>query len=385
MANTSWRALAFATRYDFTLFSNFTFLLNDAENGDGIVQNDGRVILGVLGDWSREVKFAGLPARYTIGAGTRSDRIDIHLGRQAARRRLGDIVYADVAQDHGYVWADQEIDVADAVSLRLGVRVDAFRFAVSDGARHVVSRARAGPKLGLSWRAARGTSLFANFGTGFHSNDARAVVTATSGEEVLPRALGGELGARHAWQRGTVGLAAWWLDLESELVYVGDEGTTEPGGATRRVGLDVDARVRIAPRLWADLDVSLAQGRFRDLPHGQDRIPLAPHITSSGGLTLRDLGALTAGLRYRAVGARPADETNTVRARGHALLETFATWRFGRLEATLTAENLLDADWNEAQFATTSRLQGEQMPVTELHFTPGTPRMVQLGLTYRLR
>ena len=384
-AGTGWHARAFATRYDFTLFSNFTFLLNDEENGDGIVQNDDRVILGVLGDWSRKTTFAGLPARYTIGAGARSDRISIDLGRQAARRRLGDIVHADIAQDHGYVWADQDIDVADAVSVRMGVRVDAFRFDVSDRTSQVVSRARVGPKLGLSWRAARATSLFANVGSGFHSNDARAVVTAAAGEEVLPRALGGELGVRHIWQGGTIGLAAWWLDLESELVYVGDEGTTEPSGATRRMGVDADARLRITSWLWADMDVSLARGRFRDVPLDRNRIPLAPRVTSSGGLTLRDVGALTAGVRYRAVGNRPADETNAIRARGHALLETFATWRFGRLEATVTAENLLDADWNEAQFATTSRLQGERMPVTELHFTPGTPRIIQLGLTYRLR
>jgi len=39
--------------------------------------------------------------------------------------------------------------------------------------------------------------------------------------------------------------------------------------------------------------------------------------------------------------------------------------------------------WNEAQFATTSRLRNERIPLTDLNFTPGTPRTIQVGLDYR--
>jgi hypothetical protein len=234
------------------------------------------------------------------------------------------------------------------------------------------------------WRAAAGTSLFANAGTSFHSNDARVVVSSQD-EDVLPRALGSELGVRHTWSGGTLGLAAWLLDLESELVYVGDEGTTEISGATRRVGIDADARLRVRPWLWADVDVNIARGRFRDLPSGEDRIPLAPNLTSAGGLTVRDLGDWTAGVRYRLVGERAADEINSVRARGHTLIELFGTWKLGRLEASAVIDNLFDVEWNEAQFATTSRLRNEPAAVNELHFTPGSPRSLQLGVAYRLR
>jgi hypothetical protein len=41
---------------------------------------------------------------------------------------------------------------------------------------------------------------------------------------------------------------------------------------------------------------------------------------------------------------------------------------------------MLNNKWNEAQFATTSRLRDESMAVTELNFTPGTPLFARLKL-----
>lgn len=54
--------------------------------------------------------------------------------------------------------------------------------------------------------------------------------------------------------------------------------------------------------------------------------------------------------------------------------------RGSRLEFAI--DNLFDATWNEAQFATTSQLFDEHEPVTELHFTPGTPRALHFGLRW---
>ena len=45
-------------------------------------------------------------------------------------------------------------------------------------------------------------------------------------------------------------------------------------------------------------------------------------------------------------------------------------------------DNIFNAKWNEAQFATTSRLQQEPMAVNELHFTPGNPRAVKFKIVY---
>jgi outer membrane receptor for ferric coprogen and ferric-rhodotorulic acid len=92
---------------------------------------------------------------------------------------------------------------------------------------------------------------------------------------------------------------------------------------------------------------------------------------------------VSGGLRYRHVGSRAADQADSILARGYTIVELFATWQLSRVRLVVTADNLLNTVWNEAQFATTSRLQNELAAVTELNFTPGAPRTIQIGLDYR--
>jgi hypothetical protein len=389
-----WEARAFATQYRFRLFSNFTFFLNDSINGDGIEQVDDRVLAGFRGSVTRPYTAVGRPATWSAGTGARLDRADVLLGNQRERERLDVRVDARIGQDQWFGWTQHRIELSPRVRLQVGARADAFRFDVLDQAsQDTESDAANGsgvrwqgivsPKANLAVDLTSRTAGYLNFGTGFHSNDARDVILAQPGDRVLPRAVGGELGARHSWIGGSIAAAAWLLDLQSELVYVGDEGVTEPVGRTRRLGLDLEARARLLPWLWADADLNLARGRLRDEPEGENRIPLAPSVTSTGGLTVREGGPLEAGLRYRFIGSRAADETNTVVARGAAIWEAFGRYRLSDFAIIGAVNNLFGAQWNEAQFATTSRLRGEPMEVTELHFTPGAPRTVQLGLEYR--
>jgi hypothetical protein len=385
----NWDAGAFLTKYDFRLFSNFTFFLADTVNGDGIEQRDDRLAAGLLGRFT-----APAPGgRVQVGGGLRADFTDVALDHQVRRAVLNSLVDARVRQYHGFGWVKHEVSLSPAVRLELGMRGDLFRFQVTDrlesracplphrsGAR---TSARVSPKLNLAAEVSRRLTLFGNAGFGFHSNDARAAVNAPAGARVVPRAFGVELGGRYTWTGGSAALSLWGLDLQSELIWVGDEGTTEASGRTRRIGLDVEGRLQLAPWLWADLDLDLSHGRLRDEPAGQNRIPLAPTIASAGGLTARELGPVTGGIRYRYVGARPANEDNSVRARGYFLTEVFASWSVRRARLVVAVDNLFDVTWNEAQFATTSRLPGEPPEgVTELHFTPGAGRALQVGVEY---
>jgi len=61
-------------------------------------------------------------------------------------------------------------------------------------------------------------------------------------------------------------------------------------------------------------------------------------------------------------------------------VETFSTLRWCGSTIRLAVDNVFNVRWNEAQFATTSRLRGETAPVTELHYTPGAPRSLTLGI-----
>jgi len=398
---TDWEAKAYATRYRFDLFSNFTFFLSDSIDGDGIEQVDDRTMLGAFGSFGRRGTTLGRPARWSIGVGARGDLGDVALYHQREHTRLDQRVGVASRQAHVYNWAGYEVSLAPRVRVDLGVRADAFRFDVRDrlGASVDAELPRptgtewhgiVSPKLNVAFDASARTTLFANAGTGFHSNDGRDVVLAGTSDRVLPRAVSGEIGARHTWSRGSAAVALWALDLESELVYVGDEGVTEPSGRTRRVGADVELRARVLPWLWADADVNLARGRFLDEPPGADRVPLAPTLTSTAGLTVRDiergpLSGFDGGVRMRHLGSRAAIEDNSVVARGHTVWELFGGWNIGATRAFFSVDNLFDVEWNEAQFATTSRLRSEPAAVTELHFTPGAPRSVQVGIEYRFR
>jgi outer membrane receptor protein involved in Fe transport len=392
-AERRWEARVYALKYDFDLFSNFTFFLDDPERGDGMNQTDDRWIAGANGCYALPSRLLGIEGSTTAGAGIRSDWADVGLNSSTGRTVREPRVDARVSEQHGFTWIRQDLRVAPAVQLQLGVRADLFRFHVLDRLEGTTSdlphasgsrtRGLVSPKASVAVDVSRRLTVFANLATGFHSNDARGVILAGRDATVLPRAAGAEVGSRYVWTGGSLALAAWALDLESELTYVGDAGTTEPSGRTRRLGLDLEARVRLADGVWADADLNLSRGRFRDAPMGADLVPLAPTLASTGGLTWRGSADLSMGARYRHIGGRAADETGSIRALGSTLVETFASYRMGGVEIVLAVDNLFDVDWNEAQFATTSRLRDEPAPVTELHFTPGARRSIQLGAGYR--
>lgn len=203
------------------------------------------------------------------------------------------------------------------------------------------------------------------------------------GARTLPRARGEELGVTITPGSGfSFSAVAWGLDLQSELVYNGDDGTTEPSGRTRRLGFDFEGRAQILSWLYAGADVTLSRGRFRDLPEGQNFIPLAPTVTATGGLTVKHPDGYEASLRFRHIDDRPANEDNSVIAHGYMVFDATLAYTLSRTRVQVTGENIFNVAWNEAQFDTESRLKGETLPVSELHFTPGTPLSVKMKVEF---
>lgn len=190
----------------------------------------------------------------------------------------------------------------------------------------------------------------------------------------MPRAIGYEIGTSFSLGNAYINTSLWGLNLESEFVYVGDEGVIEPSGATRRLGVEFSGRYQFTKNLWADLDLNYAKGKFIDEPEGANNIPLAPEFTSIGGLSFKSNIGIGGSLRYRYIGERPANEDNTTIAKGYFLMDAVLNYTLSKVTFGVSVENLLNnKNWNEAQFDTESRLHNEPEPVTELHFTPGTP------------
>ena len=424
-ARRDFRLQGYAGRYTFKLFSNFTFFLENPDAGDMIEQTDSRNLFGLDGRYRFTQPIGTSLASTTLGGGFRADDIAVQLWQSPDRIRANALVDAAIAERNLYLWAQEELTFNRFVRLQLGLRADYFTFDVDDrldgvdnGLPHVSGAAQGtilSPKASAIFMPSPALDVFVNAGSGFHSNDARAVVlgqrisrlvaqyrreSLTESEiaarleelnfdpaqhdaETLPRAVGGELGVRlQPLPRLRLSAAAWLLDLDEEFVFVGDGGFTELSGRSRRYGLDVEARLSVLPWLSADADLNLSRGELRDEPEEANNIPLAPRVTSTGGLTARHPSGFEGSLRFTHVGSRPADETGEITAEGYTVVNLFAARRFGPLTLSATLENLFDVAWNEAQFATESRLRGEATSVNELHFTPGRPRNLRLGVRY---
>ena len=379
---------AWGQYYSLDLFSNFTFFLDDPANGDGIKQTDrDRLVGGLDTRYEHRGTVLGVPVQSMAGVQYRVDRARVILGTQADRHLLART--QDVSVVEQSVSPMVKLDLAPLPWLRVvtGARGDLFHYDVrnnlTDSAERLdgnQTRAVPSVKANLVLGPWYETEFFANFGTGFHSNDARAVILDPR-LPALPQARGYEFGVRSKiFPRVEVSATYWALDLKSELVFAGDDGTTEARGPSHRQGWEVTTRIRLLDWLTWSGNVTLTDSAF---DNGQ-AIPLAPRMTARADLTARLPWGLSASAAMRYVSSRYADESRQQIARGYTLFDLSARYRYKNLEAFLSVENLANAEWREAQFFFESRLTGEPAGgVPDIHYTPGNPRTFLGGLALR--
>jgi outer membrane receptor protein involved in Fe transport len=374
-SNTSkFEALAYLGTYRFNLFSNFTLSLNNPDLGDEIEQVDRRTFLGGRTSYRMIHELGGVRFDTLLGADGRNDTIHTELWNTAGRVRQSAVNSNDIHETFVGAYVNEEVTLAEWVRFSLGLRTDLLSFAVDDplppaadetpttgvGADHQFS-----PKTSLivtpihEERAE--LDLYANYGHGLHSNDVRGAF-ADPAVTPLTRAVGAELGARaRLFERWDIAAALWRLDLENETVWVGDEGTTEVGDATRRQGIELETRYALTRWLAADLDLSFTQSDLLESGNGSG-LALAPKQIWSGGMSARhELGPGTAraGLRFYGIGDRPASDDGILVAPGFTQFDLHAGYRQRWFDIALDVENLFDQTFRSAQFATTSRLPNE--------------------------
>ncbi len=373
--------------YYFNLYSNFTFFLNDSVRGDQINQTDNRNIFGYNGSIQKNFSINNRILHASSGVGIRNDIADISLKHTERRVVFDTIVAGRVNQQNASAYLDFTFDVNKHFSVNAGSRLDFFQFKFSDTAFDTLSGKReilrASPKLNFYYSVNDRLQFFLKSGIGFHSNDARAVVI-NQVNNSLPKAYGCEIGSEFKLsKRILVNIALWQLYLESELVYIGDEATVETNHPTQRLGTDLSIRYQLTDKLFADVDFNFNHGRLVGASKGENHIPLAPSLTSIGGITYKKEKGINGSLRYRFIDSRPANESATVIAKGYFLLDFVLAYKFSKVEVGLSAENLLNNEWNQAQFDTESRLFNEAEPVSELHFTPGTPIFIKANVAVK--
>jgi outer membrane receptor protein involved in Fe transport len=369
------RAMAYLASYRFNLFSNFTLYLRDPDLGDEIEQVDRRTFYG--GKLAYRVVRARGPVTFdtTIGADLRSDDIHEELWDTLHRRQLAAVRSNDVHETFVGAYFNEELTPARWLRLDVGARADLLSFAVDNrletsdpaapasgvGAAHQLS-----PKASLILtpvdRRSAQLDLYGNYGHGFHSNDVRGVF-ATPAVTPLARAKGAEVGARaRLWRRWDLAAALWRLDLASETVWNGDDGTTGVSDPTTRKGVELETRFEIRPWLAADLALTFTKSQFStDMANGGG-LALAPKQTWAGGLSGRHAvgaGVVRGGLRFYGIGDRPATDDGALTAPGFTQVDLHLGYRRRWFDVAFDIENLLDGDYRSAQFATVSRLRTE--------------------------
>lgn len=378
----------FYSNYNFELYSNFTFFLEDSLNGDQIRQKERRNLFGYNGSISKE-KFWGKTSWVTtLGMQYRQDvtrRTELSHTKNRTET-LDPFKLGNINELNAAVYADEVVQIDDRFSINAGVRLDYFRDQYEDLLLQPVRKQRASdaivsPKLNFYYTFNPRVQLYLNSGKGFHSNDTRVVVP-QGGKQILPGAYGSDLGIIFKpFPKMFINAAAWYLWMQQEFVYVGDAGVIEPSGKSRRQGLDLSVRYQLTKTLYADADFTTAKPRAIGETEGSDRLPLAPVFTSAGGLSLQMPNGLNGSLRYRYIANRPANEDNSIVAKGYFVTDMQLNYSKSRYNVGVSVQNLLNTRWKETQFATESRLQGEKEPVEEIHFTPGTPFYARLALT----
>lgn len=368
---------AWLSYYRFNLYSNFTFFLNNPENGDEINQRENRLLGGANTEYTQTYEVGQSQWKLKAGMGFRYDQVnDLALYHAVSRRRIGTFALGDVGESSMYGYAGLNIEWGKWM-INPAVRLDYFKFDYADRTLEEytdpkVSKAIVSPKLNFIYNLNRKWQFLLKMGKGFHSNDARVVV-AKDGKTVLPASYGADLGV--LWKplpTLMINATAWYLWMEQEFVYVGDEAVVEPGGKTRRCGVDAGLRWQFLNNWYLQADYTYSHARSIGEPKGEDYLPLAPVHTFVAGLNFQ-WNNLTASLKCRYMGDRPANEDYTLKAKGYCVADFNASYTYKRFTVGAIIENLFNTDWDEAQFATETRLKDEPEPVDEMHFTPGTP------------
>lgn len=380
----TWTNQVFWSKYTFSLFSNFTFYKNYPTEGDEIHQYENRNLFGCNTSLKKDYTVARKTIQTNIGAGYRGDYINtIGLAQVEKRRFLNDVKKGSIQENTIHGFLDASLLLSARVTCNAGLRYDYFLFAYNSSIDDTSSANRGqgilSPKATIYYKLSQSVQLYTSGGYGFHSNDARVSVYRTA-QSSLPRAKSADLGTNlKIGNKLFLNAALWYMYLESEYVYVGDDGLLEPSGSTTRMGIDMSFRYQVLKWLFADVDLNLARPRYINLPEGENYVPLAPPVTSTGGLSVKQ-GNWSAGLRYRYLGKRPAVEDRTTIASGYFIMDAVVNYQWKQLQVGISAENIFNRKWREAQFATESRLKNETAPVTEIHFTPGTPFYVKASV-----
>lgn len=387
-AETHASTTIFYSRYAFELYSNFTFFLEDPINGDQIRQKESRNLFGFKSVIDRRYSIGNVDGNLEVGLELRNDFIaDNELSYTRNRiETLRPVQFGDIMESDKSLFFNAGLETGKW-ELEAGIRGDLMRFSYTGQLASQQAKAfqilTINPKLSIQYNHSATSQFYLKAGRGFHSNDSRTVIENIEHGQTIPGAYGLDLGTHwKPWPHVFLNAALWHLEMENEFVYVGDAGIVEPSGSTRRQGVDLTFRYQFFKWLMLNSDATFTRAQSLNVPTEEKEIPLAPSFTFTSGLHLNSAKGWYGSLSLRHMGDRPANESNTIIAKGYTIVDAKVGYQWKKFDAGLEMQNLLDSEWNETQFATESRLRYEAESVEEIHFTPGAPLYIKGSIQY---
>lgn len=386
-------ASVYGIDYKMDLYSNFTYFLEDPVDGDQFRQFDERRIAG----FALSQQWRHGRSRWRIGAQGRLDDVErVGLYRARAQRVLGVVREDAVVEGSVGVHVANEFAFDEHWRSYVGVRHDRYAFDVDalslPANSGTASDDATSFKASIAWKPSAAMEWYASYGQGFHSNDARGTtirIDPASGEPATPvdpivASEGHELGARLYFNERLHATAALWsLRLDSELLFVGDAGTTEGSRPSRRDGLEVGLYWFGNDRLEGDLEASWTRARFDDGDPAGDEVPGAIPMSVSAGLTARSANGWLGTMRIRHFAGFPLVEDDSARSDGSTLVNLRVAREWRRVSLAVDLLNALDSDDHDIDYFYASRLPGEPAAgVEDLHYHPLAPRTVRVSVRY---
>jgi outer membrane receptor protein involved in Fe transport len=399
-----YTASAYAVDYELHLTSNASYY-TAATGSDQFTQFDNRMTYG--GHAALEYDL-NEDHRLDLGVNLRYDDIsDVGVGSSknaniydfVSRSSVDELSYSVYSSFHSQ-WNDWFASIVGVRYDHYSVDVDAKKAGLAEGDE---SADLVSPKLSLRFGPFAETEFFVNYGEGFHSNDARGVVddsisnpaNGSSDVPMLSESKGYELGMRTAIVDDLqFSVVLFRLDLDSELVFVGDDATTEPRGATKRTGIEIGAYYQPVDWFVLDVDYAKSETKFKNQQFdGADvlgrYVPDSIEDVFSLGASFDFDNGVYGGLRMRYFGPRKLTESGDVESDSTSLVNANIGYRWkGGLSMGLEVINLLDREDDDITYLYESRTKAERdanpaaLPIEDLHSHPVEPRTVRLSVGY---
>jgi hypothetical protein len=391
-----WQLNGYWIRSELQLWSNFSYFLNDPVAGDQFEQNDRRQVFG--GQLSKELQLTlgALDWTHQFGLQSRYDDIDqLGLSLTQNRVRLSEVRFDQVQQQSWSLFHQQQLQLSSDWQALMGLRYD-WMAADVESALTVANSGEASDgissvKFGLRYQPTAAQQWDFLLGQGMHSNDARGATISVDPLSAEPtqrvplwvRSEGAELGWRYLqdtkWQ---VSIALWALQLDSELVYIGDAGGTEANNASRRMGAELTWYYWINQAWTLDLELASSHSRYRNSTEDSGRyIEGALPAVASIALNYQQ-AQWHANLRLRHFGNRTLDSTNTEQAPSSTVLNAELSYQWQQWQLGAELLNLTNRNVADMVYFYPSRLEQEATAVEDRHFHPLEPRMLRLSIAY---